>query len=260
MNENRALKGIRSVPVQSIPAHIICYPRHDEDERKVRLRELQAVGVEYILLRGSKFIDGIRIIGKGCTSVAVLAMTSSGLAVVKIRRTDADRKDMFHEVDMLTYVNSFGIGPRLLNYTENFILMEYADGRLIKDWLTNIVQYELDRVRSTLNSLMVQCRLMDRMLIDHGELANASKHVIIRTYDWMPVIVDFETASRTRRVRNLTSICQYLFMDESNLKYIQRVVGPVSLRSLREKLKEYKHRKSEEDFLKIMKICNMHPS
>ncbi|MEM2106821.1 MAG: hypothetical protein QXV46_03315 [Candidatus Bathyarchaeia archaeon] len=243
--------------IHSIPTHIICYPKPSEEERAIRVRELHALGIKYILSKGPKVIDHFKILGKGCSSVIVLASTSSGLAVVKIRRTDAGKKNMYHEIDMLAYVNSFGIGPQLLGYTENMILMEYVDGCLLKDWLIKIYQNTPERVRHTLSSLMSQCYMMDRMLVDHGELTNASKHVIIRTNDISPVIIDFESASRTRMVKNLTSICQYLFMNKSNMKAMQDILGVISLESLRGALMDYKIRRSRECFLRIMRTCNI---
>lgn len=245
------------VEIYSTPSNIICYPEPSDEERIIRVRELHSLGVKYILSRGSKVIDHFNILGKGCSSVVILALTSSGLAVVKIRRTDTDKKNIYHEIDMLAYANSFGVGPRLLGYTENIILMEYVDGELLKDWLAKVYRQRSEKARHTLSLLMSQCYMMDRMLIDHGELTNASKHVIVRTHDLSPVIIDFESASRIRKVKNLTSICHYLFMNKSNMKAIQEVLGPISLESLKEVLMDYKIRRSEECFLRVMKTCNI---
>ena len=121
-----------------IPTEIICYPKMDEEEKTRRLKELHSIGVKSILLEGPKRIDNHKIIGKGCVSIAILANTSSGLAVLKIRRMDADRSDMFHEVQMLKFANASLIGPRLFQYSKNFILMDYIEGSLICEWLNNI--------------------------------------------------------------------------------------------------------------------------
>lgn len=40
---------------------------------------------------------------------------------LKIRRTDADRSQMYHEADMLKKANSVDVGPKLLDVSENFL-------------------------------------------------------------------------------------------------------------------------------------------
>ena len=107
-----------------IPTEIICYPKPNEQEKARRIKELQSIGVKNIRLEGPKKIDGHQVIGKGCVSIAVLADTASGIAILKIRRMDADRPDMLHEVKMLHFANASSLGPRLFHYSKNFILME----------------------------------------------------------------------------------------------------------------------------------------
>jgi predicted Ser/Thr protein kinase len=61
-----------------------------------------------------------------------------------------------------------------------------------------------------LGELLRQTRCLDEIGLDHGELTDARKHILIDK-DGQPHILDFETASMRRRTRNLISLINYLF-------------------------------------------------
>ena len=243
--------------ISEAPSQIVCYPRPNEEERAARVEEMRRLGIENLILKGAKAIDGYKILGKGCVSVAVLAKTSSGKAVLKIRRMDANRKDMSHEVEMLGFANRFGIGPKLLAHSKNLLLLEYIDGPMLVDWLHKAQESDLERVRSTLRMLLTQCYTLDRIYLDHGELSNASKHVIIRKSDWRPSIIDFESASKKRHVKNLTSICQFLFMTITSLDIFRIWKTEISTEDLKRRLREYKAQPSEEKFRQALAVCGL---
>jgi putative serine/threonine protein kinase len=238
------------------PARIICYPKPSEDERLKRIREMQNLGVYALLTEGETIIDGHRILGKGCVSLAVLAECDAGRVVLKIRRVDANREDMSHEVEVLRLVNRFGVGPRLLGHSTNLLLLQYIDGPLISDWLSRVQQGDLVRFKDTLRMLLAQCYRLDLIHVDHGELSDASKHVVVRQPDWHPFIVDFESASKKRRVKNLTSICQFLFMTTGNspLSSWKRAIDGEDLKA---KLREYKLGPNKKRFKQVLGTCNL---
>jgi len=239
------------------PSRIICYPRPSEEERMARMEEMRRLGVENLILKGEKTIDGYKVLGKGCVSVAVLAKTSSGTVVLKIRRRDANREDMFHEAEMLSFANGYGIGPRLLASSRNLLLLEYIDGPMLTDWLRKARESDLERIKSTLRILLTQCHILDRERLDHGELSNASKHAIIRESDWRPFIIDFESASKKRRVKNLTSICQFLFMTTTTLDIFRIWKTEISTEDLKRRLRDYKAQPSEERFRQALAVCSL---
>jgi putative serine/threonine protein kinase len=243
--------------LQDIPAEIICYPKPNEQEKTQRIKELQSIGVKNIRLEGSKKIDGYQVIGKGCVSIAVLADTASCLAILKIRRMDADRSDMFHEVQMLDFVNTSSLGPRLFRYSNNFILMEYIPGSLIGEWLNNIRSFRITKIKSVLKEILTQCYKMDILHLDHGELSNASKHVIIRNSDWKSFIIDFESASRNRRPNNLTSIVHYIFKNKGLLDMMQLSTELITSDEANKILKSYKKTPSKTIFNQILQMYKL---
>ncbi|WP_455278475.1 hypothetical protein [[Eubacterium] cellulosolvens] len=243
--------------LSDIPKEIICYPKPDEKEKAKRIEELQNIGVKNVRLEGPKKIDGHQIIGKGGVSIAVLADTASGLAILKIRRMDADRSDMLHEVQMLNFANNSSLGPRLFHYSKNFILMEYIAGTLIGEWINSVRSFHLTKIKAVLKDILTQCHKMDIIHLDHGELSNASKHVIIRNSDWKPIIIDFESASTHRRPNNLTSICQFIFKKKELLDMLQLSADLITSNDSNKTLKDYKKNPSKRTFNQILKIYKL---
>ena len=56
--------------------------------------------------------------------------------------------------------------------------------------------------------------------MDHGELSNLSKHVIVGK---KTTIIDFESSSMDRKVSNVTSATQALYIGSGISKIISRV-------------------------------------
>lgn len=240
-----------------IPKEIICYPKPDEYEKARRIKELQSIDVKNVRLEGPKKIEGYPVIGKGCVSIAVLADTTSGLAILKIRRLDANRSDMFHEVQMLKFANTSSLGPKLFSYSKNFIIMEYVVGSLITEWLKNVRTFQLSKIKMVLKDLLTQCYKMDIIHLDHGELSNASKHVIIKNTDWKPIIIDFESASRIRQPNNLTSICQFIFKNKELLDIMQLSHNSITSDYANKVLRNHKKKPSKKCFNQILQMYKL---
>jgi len=231
---------------------LICYPRFDPKEFESRLAELRRLGVQGIEGRGRSTISKYRVLGKGCVGIVVSALTTEGRVALKIRRLDADRTDLIREAELLRKANSVGVGPRLFSATKNFILMELVDGLSLYDWLM-----ETEDKRALVEvivDLLEQCFKLDSINLDHGELSNARKHVIVTPRN-KPVILDFESASDRRRPSNLTSICSFLFLRRSMRSLLATKLGEVDRTELISSLKAYKakpSRKAVEFILKVL--------
>lgn len=196
------------------------------------------------------------ILGKGNVGLVVIAHVKTGkIAALKIRRVDADRKEMKHEADMLTVANSLGIGPRLMKMTDDFLLTDLIEGEHLPNWIKHLGEKKAtNRIEKVLRDILEQCWTMDKAGLDHGELSHAPKHIIVDATG-KAHIVDFETASINRRTSNVTSICQYFFMKSQFAGVLRRRLGEVDQTALVPTLRMYKHRPSKQSFLKILKTC-----
>jgi len=237
---------------------VLCYPRYSLKELKRRFKELKKLGVEVVEFVGEKRVFNVPVLGKGCVGIVVAAQTDEGKVALKIRRVDADRAGMQHEAYMLKRANAIDVGPKLLNVTENFLLMEFIEGMLFPQWVKALRgRGTRSRIRLVLRAILEQCRKLDKAGLDHGELSRAPKHIIVNAYD-SPHLVDFETASVNRRVSNVTSICQYLFIGSQVAKTIQRKLGGVDKKELIKALRTYKQERTQENFEKILGIFGLH--
>jgi putative serine/threonine protein kinase len=230
---------------------VLCYPRCEPEELKRRLKELERLGVQALEFAGEKSIFDEPVLGKGCVGVVVAAYTKSGRAALKIRRVDADRKEMFHEGEMLKIANIVDVGPKLLEISENFLLMELVEGAHFPEWLESLEGREVQsRVSFVLKNILEQCYSIDEAGLDHGELSNAPKHIILDADD-IPHLIDFETASINRKVSNVTSVCQYLFLGSQIADKVKAKLGKVDENELVNTLRTYKRERTRKNFEKI---------
>ncbi|MCZ2808172.1 MAG: serine/threonine protein kinase [Candidatus Bathyarchaeota archaeon] len=231
---------------------VLCYPRCEQEELEKRLKELERLGVKALEFTGKKSVFDVPVLGKGCVGIVVVAYTNSGRAALKIRRVDADRKGMFHEGEMLKIANAIDVGPKLLEISENFLLMELVEGTHFPEWIESLGEREVQsRVRWVLKDILEQCYRLDEAGLDHGELSNAPKHIIVDA-DARPYLVDFETASINRRVSNVTSVCQYIFLGSQIAEKVKDKLGKVDEKQLINALRAYKRERTRENFEKLL--------
>jgi putative serine/threonine protein kinase len=231
---------------------VLCYPRFEQEELERRLKELERLGVQALEFTGEKRVFDVPVLGKGCVGIVVVAYTNSGRAALKIRRVDADRKGMFHEGEMLKRANAIDVGPKLLEISENFLLMELVEGTHLPEWIESLGEREVQsHVRLVLKDILEQCYRLDEAGLDHGELSNAPKHIIVDA-DHRPFLVDFETASINRKVSNVTSVCQYLFLGSQIADKVKEKLGEVDEKQLINALRTYKRERTKENFEKLL--------
>jgi len=238
-------------------AQVLCYPKYDLKEMRKRLKELKKLGVKAVEFTGEKIAFDMPVLGKGYVGIVVVTHTHVKKGALKIRRVDADRAGMQHEAEMLRKANAINVGPKLLNISENFLLMEFIEGTLLPKWVEALKgKGTRSRIRRVLRAILEQCCRLDEAGLDHGELSRAPKHIIVDGDD-RPYLVDFETASINRRASNVTSICQYLFIGSQTAKRIKRKLGKVDEKELIKALRNYKQERTQERFKKILDLCGL---
>ncbi|MFI5449065.1 MAG: serine/threonine protein kinase [Candidatus Bathyarchaeia archaeon] len=234
-------------------SRFLTYPQTDPTEAKNRIDELHAADITAIKFRGSTRIDGIPLLGKGCVGLVVQATLNRTTIALKIRRTDANRSDMMEEARLLRTANSVNVGPRLIAATRNFLAMELFEGEPLFKWAQT--QRETKTLRSILRHLLLDCFRLDAIGLDHGELSHAPKNVLVGHHG-RSCIVDFETASTSRRVANVTSLLQYfMFGQLSKQIRARRLFG--SRKSLLRSLSVYKEDNSVTNFHKILEELSL---
>lgn len=231
---------------------VLCYPTIEQTEVEKRLKEMKSLGVQALEFTGDKRISDVPVLGKGCVGIVVIAHTTSGRAALKIRRIDADRKGMFHEGKMLKTANATNVGPKLHDISENFILMQLIAGTHFPEWIKTLEDKRGQlRLRLVLKNVLGQCYRLDETGLDHGELSKAPKHILVDAHDH-PFLVDFETSSTSRRVSNVTSVCQYLFLGSQIAPKVKEKLGKIDEKELVRALRAYKQERTRENFEELL--------
>ncbi len=231
---------------------IISYPHFSEREYSNRLKEMYSLGVKSIFPVGRTTIGGMAIAGKGCVSLVVKAEIKNAIYALKIRRTDANRKTMSREVALHRIANSGGVGPRIVGYSENFIIMEFIDGLSIINWINN-QNITPEQIRNVVISIMEQCYELDKLYLDHGQLSRLDHHVIV-SHSSTANIIDFESSSTKRKICNVTSAAQSLFLSGLVSKKVNELLHFSEREKIIQALRIYKQDKSRNNFDNIMNI------
>ena len=90
--------------------------------------------------------------------------------------------------------------------------------------------------------------------MDHGELSNLSKHVIIGR---KITILDFESSSIDRKVSNVTSATQALCIGSGISKIIGRVYKIPKKQKMNSVLRRYKREETRESFENLLSVLKL---
>lgn len=235
---------------------ILCYPQFNVEEFRLRLMELEKLNVDFIEPYGGKNVGKFRVLGKGCESLVVKVSVAQKPYALKIRRTDAGKPSLEREAELTKIVNKFGVGVKVYGSTRNFLLLEFVDGVYLKDWVKSLSFNDKFRFVKVVKAVFLQCRVLDKVGVDHGELSRAFKHILVDRLD-KPYIIDFGKASVNRKTSNVTSLCQYLFIKEGVRESFLELVGKVDKGKLIELLREYKKNPRDLEFSRILEFLGL---
>jgi putative serine/threonine protein kinase len=237
---------------------LLCYPGTDLESFESRIEQLHELGVRRLIFEGSSKVGKYGIVGRGCVSTVVKAKleSSEDIVALKIRRVDANRVDMKRDFELQQFANSFGVGPRAIAYSKDLFAMEYIDAVRLGKWFEQLKTRTSKRyTRALIRNALEQCYLLDSSGLDHGELSNPTKHLLIRNSPKPEsVIIDYESASRDRKVANLTAVAQFFFLGGWQSEKIRKIVGisRFSNKKFISLLREYKGEPSEDSLEKIL--------
>ena len=219
---------------------VLSYPHANVDAVISRISQLKALGVEGLEFSGRLKIGKLSVLGKGVAGVVLGGMIGGRMVALKIRREDSRRDSLTKEGAMLQLANNVDVGPKFVGVTRDILAMELVRGNVLPVWLEKTRgRGQRSRVRSTFTDALHQCFRLDSAYVDHGELSRAHKNILVRETG-KPCILDFESAGRSRRASNFTSLVQYLFLGGGFSKKVARILGPVERERLLGNLRLYK--------------------
>ncbi len=94
-------------------------------------------------------------------------------------------------------------------------------------------------------AILEQCFSLDIAGLDHGELSRLTRHVIVSD---KPYIIDFESASTTRKTCNVTAAAQSLLLYGIVANKVKRIMGNTDKEKVIQALRTYKHIHTRSNF------------
>lgn len=237
---------------------ILGYPKATKSELIKRHSELKKLGITAVSFQGETILNNIHVLGKGKVGVVVLSKLHKKDVALKIRRIDSSRSEMKSEAKLLKLANKVNVGPKLVDSSKNFIIMEYVEGQKITDWVRELKgRGSAAKLKSVVRQVLEDCHTLDTINLDHGELSYIHKHVIVGK---SPCIIDFESGSTNRRTSNVTSATQSIFIGSALSSIVKNIIKIPNKKKLIDPLKKYKHDQSRENFDEILKMLELDKS
>ena len=239
------------IPISKLSLHpysrILGFPKPTKREITNRIQEMKKLGIKSVSFDGPTELEGLKILGKGYVGVVVLAKIKNNVFAVKIRRIDAPRKRMQDEARFQKIANDVNVGPKLIQASKNFLVMEYIKGEKIINWAKK-TETKSPEIRHVINNVLRDCFLLDHAGLDHGELSTIDKHVIVNK---SITIIDFESSSIKRKASNVSAAVQAIFIGTGLSKIIKKKIRVPEKTSIINVIRKYKKNPTEENFLDI---------
>ncbi len=237
-------------------ALILGYPNPKKRQLESRLAELRRIGITAISFQGQTKLGRVCVLGKGYVGVVVLAKRRRKLVALKIRRLDSQREQMEKEANLLKFANKVGVGPKLIQSSKDFLIMEYLDGEKIGEWIKKIKgKGSTKKMKPVIKKVLEDCYSLDISGFDHGELSSLSKHVIIGKSK--TTLIDFDSSSLERRASNVTSATQGIFIGSGIAKKVQRIYNVPSKNKIIRSLRIYKKEKTRKSFDNLLNTLKL---
>ena len=236
-------------------SNIWVYPKGTRAQIKSRIKELKTLGVESISFQGKLQVGTISILGKGYVGIVVLGKLGRKKIAIKIRRNDSPRKNLKKEARLLRITNRYGVGPKLIDFSKNFLVMEYLEGEKIGEWISDLkTKLRSSQIKTVIKKVLEDCYKLDMIGLDHGELSRMPKHVIVGK---KITIIDFESSSMNRRASNVTSATQAFFIGSGISKTVKRTYKIPEKKKIINVLRRYKMEQSRESFESLLNVLKI---
>ncbi len=133
--------------------------------------------------------------------------------------------------------------------------MEFLDGEKIGDWINSLSgKGSANKIKTVIRKILEDCFSLDQIGFDHGELSSIVKHVIVGKKISM---IDFESSSTKRRVANVTSAAQGIYIGSGISKKVQRIYKIPPKKEIIETLRDYKRDQTRNSFERLLKILKL---
>jgi putative serine/threonine protein kinase len=236
-------------------SNILGFPKANKKQLQSRIKELEKLKIKSVCFEGATLIGKLHVLGKGYVGIVVLAKQNQKKVAVKIRRTDSQREGMKEEARLLELANKVKAGPKVIQGSKNFLVMEYLDGEKIFDWIKQLKgKGASTKLKKTVKKVLEDCYKLDQLGLDHGELSSIAKHVIVGKKS---TLIDFESSSTNRRVSNVTAASQAIFIGSGISKIVKKIYKIPPQGKIIEELRTYKNEQTRKSFDNVLQVLRL---
>jgi len=235
--------------------NVLCYPSGSKSEALRRIISLKELGVEALEFRGRTEVGSLKVLGKGHVGVVVACFWRGKRAALKVRRADADRPSLEGEGEVLKEANKADLGPILFAASRDFVVMEELVGVNLVDWLGSAGDLADGVFKNILADICGQARLLDVAGVDHKELSDPRRHVMIQP-DGRARVLDFETAAVGDRRRNVNDLVQYLTLSGQYGQVVLSRLG-AEREDVLAALKAYRRSPGDDSYRRILRSMKL---
>ena len=233
------------------PYHtLFSYPVLDRVLQYQRLEQLKQLDVECLLAEGDVLYAGHPVLGVGYCGVVMAGQWQQRSVAIKVRRPGCQQENLAHEARLLKRVNDLGIGPQLLAYRGDIIVMERLTGQCFAPWLKQLNIDDATLLQTILIRLLWQGFTLDQAGIDHGALRCVSEHVFVDGEQL--TIIDFSHSSDCRHPNNVTSLVSGLLWGTQLAETIHSLLTVPDRDHLLPQLRQYKQQPNRDNFQQLL--------
>lgn len=120
-----------------------------------------------------------------------------------------------NEINFLKILNKYKIGPKLIDYGEDYFCYKFIEGKLLKEYLE-----EHKNPKKVFTAILEQCKVMDKLKINKDEMHLPVKNIVIRKNK--PILLDFERCKFTSRPKNVNQFKEFLRRYEKKINLENR--------------------------------------
>ena len=241
---------------------LLTYPLNDKRLARFRAAKLTEFGIKRVLLGGWQEVGGLGVLGKGKSSIVLACESNIGLLAAKIRRIDSTKPSLEKESEILKLANKAGVGPTYIVHDPDILVTRLVVGVPVELYLSGDYQGSIGDSRLLINlilSALVKARRLDEAGIEHGELSDPRRHIIV-TCTGYTEIIDFESSRLKSRPSNVTKLAQ-AFLIGGSLADVVAGELDVDRDRLISVLRNYKRNPTDSSFKEVVNtILSLKPS
>ncbi|WP_456374391.1 protein kinase [Methanocaldococcus sp.] len=152
-----------------------------------------------------KKVEIIDVLGKGHRGVVLKGIYNNKEVAIKIPRKDSPKNTIKNEAMILKMLEKYNIAPKVYDYGEDYLIMEFIDGEELKSAVDKLEKNKLLKVVEDILRITLK---LDNLGIEHKEI-QGGRHFLItneKTY-----IIDFDKAKIKKTTKNFTGAIALLF-------------------------------------------------